>query len=303
MEMYTNSPAAERVVRVPFSDPAALTNVDIFAYKDGEEVFEFPNVTPTADELTTTIPMFLNQFDGRVEVHWAITYTDPADGVSRTVNKMVPVDMVTPILSQAEILQVWDTASPAEVTRIEKAVRHIIQAFTGQEFGHFHGTHNAKSIGGSSLRLPRRLIAISSFDGGVANPAQFLITDEGYTLRYYPWGVPPVKADYYGLHYHTGGVIHNPNNVRWQNFDEGRTFAITGEWGWHAVPEAVKEAAKLLVNDYACADSQYRDRYLTSMTAADWRIQFNSGAFLRTGNVRADQLLSEYVTTRGWGVV
>jgi hypothetical protein len=39
------------------------------------------------------------------------------------------------------------------------------------------------------------------------------------------------------------------------------------------------------------------------MTAADWRIQFYSGAYLRTGNVRADQLLADYVVTRGWGVI
>jgi len=91
--------------------------------------------------------------------------------------------------------------------------------------------------------------------------------------------------------------------VTWQEFKEGVIYPISGVWGYEAVPESVKEAARLLVNDYACADSQYRDRYLTSMTAADWRIQFNSGAFVRTGNVRADQLLSEYVTTRGWGVI
>lgn len=303
MEMYTNAPANQRVVTVPFSDPATLTNVDIYAYKDGVEVYEFQNVTPLASELSTTIPMFLNQFDGRIDIYWSITYTEPANGEIYTVNKMVPVDMVTPVLSPTEILQVWDTASSTEIVKIEKAVRHIIQSYTGQEFGHYIGEMSAKSTGGQVLRLPRRLMNLTSFNGTVANPAHFLIGDGGYTLRYARFGVPPVKADYDGLHMHTGGVIHNPNNVRWSEFDNGVTYKISGSWGWNAVPEPVKEAAKLLVNDYACADSQYRDRYLTSMTAADWRIQFNSGAFVRTGNVRADQLLSEFVTTRGWGVI
>ena len=67
--------------------------------------------------------------------------------------------------------------------------------------------------------------------------------------------------------------------------------------------DQVKEAAKLLVNDYACAEQTYRDRYLTSMTAADWRIQFHSGAFLKTGNVRADQLLRDFVLKGGWAVI
>lgn len=303
MEMYTNSPAAQRVVTVPFSDPSTLTNVDIYAYRDGVQVFEFPNVIPLVNELGTTVPMFLNQFDGKVDIYWSITYTDPADGEIYTVNKMVPVEMTTPILTPAEIRQVWDTASDDEVVRIEKAVRHIIQAYTGQEFGHYMGEMTARSIGGSALRLPRRLITLTTFNRGVVTPGTFAIGDGGYTLRFTKFGVPPVKADYYGLHMHTGGVIHNPDNVKWQEFQNGETYTIGGAWGYEAVPENVKEAAKLLVNDYATADVQYRDRYLTSMTAADWRIQFNDGAFVRTGNVRADQLLSEYVTTRGWGVI
>lgn len=301
MEMYTNAAAADRMVTVPFADPGAITGIDVFAYKDGVQVHEFLTVTPFDDDLSVTVPMHLNQHDGVFEIRWAISYTE--DGTPHTVSKIVPVTMVTPILSKPEIRAVWTNSSDAEVVRIEKAVRHIIQAFTGQEFGQFHGVKSVKSIGGPVLRLPNRLIEIYSFNGRAASDTHFLISDEGHTLRWYPWGVPPVKADYYGLHMHTGGVIHNPNLVKWQEFNNGAHYRIGGRWGYDAVPEAVKEAAKLLVNDYACADSQYRDRYLTSMTAADWRIQFNSGAFLRTGNVRADQLLSEYVTTRGWGVV
>lgn len=303
MEMYTNAPANQRVVTVPFSDPTTLSNVDIFAYRDGVQVFEFQNVTPLESELGTTIPMFLNQFDGKVDIYWSITYTDPANSELYTINKMVPVQMITPILTPTEIRAVWDNATDAEVVKIEKAVRHIIQAYTGQEFGHYIGEKTVKSTGGPLLRLPSRLMHIDKFDGVAINESHFQIGDGGYTLRYYPWGVPPVKADYDGLHMHTGGVIHNPNNVRWQEFPAGRYYKISGSWGWESVPETVKEAAKLLVNDYACADSQYRDRYLVSMTAADWRIQFHSGAYLRTGNVRADQLLSEFVTTRGWGVI
>jgi hypothetical protein len=146
-------------------------------------------------------------------------------------------------------------------------------------------------------------MTIESFEGVDANPNHFAIQNNGYTLSHYPWGVPPVKADAYGLHMHVGGVIHNPNNVKVEQFANNRDYLVEGHWGWEAVPDAVKEAAKLLVNDYACADAQYRDRYLVSMTAADWRIQFYSGAYLRTGNVRADQLLSDYVVTRGWGVI
>jgi hypothetical protein len=311
MEIYTNSVAADRVVTLDFHYIAGAT-INAWAYLGDEQVYEFTTAGVTAysqtspnaeDFYTLTLPLFLCQFDQRVDIHWEVTYLDDADDQSYTVSKITPVNIVTPILTKREIKEVWDTATNAEVVMIEKAVRHIIQSYTGQEFGRFIGVQEVKGTGSSLLGLPRRLLSIETFDGVEVPASAFSIEAGGYTLRYYPWGVPPVKADYYGLHMHTGGVIHNPNHVKYQTFAENRTYKISGHWGWESVPDPVREAAKLLVNDYACADAQYRDRYLVSMTAADWRIQFYSGAYLRTGNVRADQLLADYVVTRGWGVI
>jgi len=301
MEIYTNSSSTNRKVSIPFG--ATPTSVDVFAYRDGELVHEFLSASVANGEISVTIPLFLNQFDGNLSIQFSITYQE--EGEIYTINKAVPVNMVTPILSFAEIREIDPVvfATDADVIKIEKAVRHIIQAYTGQEFGHFIGEQTIKGSGSSVLFLPRKLLAINKFNGRDEAESFYQIGEDGYTLRFYNWGVPPVKADYYGLHMHVGGVIHNPNSVSLGQFRDGNLYVVDGNWGWEEVPAAVKEAAKLLVNDYACADSQYRDRYLTSMTAADWRIQFNSGAFVRTGNVRADQLLSDYVVTRGWGVI
>lgn len=303
MEMYTNSSSANRKVAIQFG--ATPSSIDAFVYRDNVQVHEFLTVTanPATGEISVTLPLFLNQFDGNVSVYFSITYSE--DGELYTVNRSVPVEMVTPILSFAEIREIDANvfATDAEATKIEKAVRHVIQAYTGQEFGQFVGEKKVKSTGGPVLFLPAKLQSISHFDGQAFDESHFSIGDEGYTLRYYPWGVPPVKADYHGLHMHVGGVIHNPNGVRVGQFADGRQYTVNGVWGYDEVPAPVKEAAKLLVNDYACADAQYRDRYLQSMTAADWRIQFHSGAYQRTGNVRADQLLSDFVVTRGWGVI
>lgn len=301
MEIYTNAPASGRRVMVPFG--ATPSSVDAFIYRDGVMVHEFLSVEVVTGGIVVTIPLFLNQFDGNISVRFSITYSE--EGETYTINRSVPVNMVTPILSFAEIREIDENvfSTDADATKIEKAVRHVIQAYTGQEFGQFIGEKTVKSSGGPVLFLPAKLQAITAFNGIPFDEAHFLIGEEGYTLRHYPFGVPPVKADYHGLHMHTGGVIHNPNNVRLGYFKDGMQYRINGSWGYDEVPAQIKEAAKLLVNDYACADAQYRDRYLTSMTAADWRIQFNGGAFVRTGNVRADQLLSDYVVTRGWGVI
>lgn len=302
MEMYVNAPAAERTIFLDFPDLA--NSVDVFVYENGESLYEITSVQRTETGYTAVLPLHAVQHNRTLELRWELTYLEPSDPVIYELSRRVIVEVVTPILSKAEIRaidsNVFDTN--AEIERIEKAVRHVIQAYTGQEFGLRVGRETVRGEGGSALRSPRRIIELNKVNGLVGG-ANFSVDPEGHIVRYLPWGVPPVKADAHGLHMHTGGVIHNPNHVKWQSWLSNQNYVLEGRFGWEEVPAPVKEAAKLLVNDYACADSQYRDRYLTSMTAADWRIQFNSGAFLRTGNVRADQLLSEYVITRGWGVI
>lgn len=309
MEIYTNAAAANRTVFLEFPD--AVTSVDCFVYQDGVELFEIATVTAIPSEgFSAVLPLHLLQHDSDYKVHWTVKYLEPSDGEEYTINRVTPVEVVTPILTASEIRAIDSVvfAEDSEVFKIEKAVRHIIQAYTGQEFGHFIGTERVKGDGGPALFLPHRIIELIEVNGAAVGN-HFSVDPDGYILRQRHSGptygfpeVPPVKADFYGYHMHVGGVIHNPNNVSLRNWTK-ETHSIYGRWGYETVPAAVKEAAKLLVNDYACADSQYRDRYLQSMTAADWRIQFNSGAFLRTGNVRADQLLSDFVVTRGWGVI
>jgi len=301
MEIYTNSRAAGRTVAITFPhEEATNLSVDVFVYQNGEQVAEIAQVVQVPNKLTCVLPLSMVQFDSTLEVVWKISFDELGEPVN--VTKKTLVEVVTPILSAEEILEVWDTATPAEVVKIEKAVRHIIQAYTGQTFGMYIGKEKVRGTNNKSIFTQKRLIELYDVDGQNAS-GYFRVHPEGYIVEHYAYGIPPVKADYFGLHMHTGGVIHNPNNVTYHKWASDRTYELNGRWGWEAVPEPVKEAAKLLVNDYACADSQYRDRYLVSMTAADWRIQFNSGAYLRTGNVRADQLLSEYVITRGWGVI
>jgi hypothetical protein len=295
MEVY--SQAFNNVV---FEAPADGTAVSATASLDGGTPVTLTVVPDTASPRVRRAQLPFVPHDGTVRVNW--TFTAQTFGGTEPVVISDVYDVVTPILSRLEIFDIHPNATADEVVRIEKAVRHIIQAHTGQRFGYRTADLSVGGDDGTALMLPERLISLSTVNG-VDVDRHFDIDADGYLLRFYPWGVPPVKADYFGLHQHVGGVIHNPNGVKLGVFKRNVKYTLSGTWGWEEVPAAVREAAKLLVNDYACASQSYRDRYLTSMTAADWRIQYHSGAFLKTGNVRADQLLSDYVLKRGWAVI
>lgn len=286
----------ERVNTVEFEAPTTDTTVTAeYSYNGGTATPLDVSVSTTEPEMrNATLPYLPDE--GRVDVTWKFTLNGTEYTKTQTYN------VVTPLLSPRWIKKnLMEGYSDSEIFEAEAAARYIVQAHTGQSFGLMEATKTVYGSGGKALALPARLASVESVNG-VATGAKYAITGDGWYLTHGNFGIPPVKADYYGLHI-INGVIENPYGVNLTAFREGARFEVAGTWGWENVPEPVTEAMKLLVNDYASGDIMYRDRYLVSMTAADWRIQFTNGAFAKTGNVRADQLLSEYVLKRGWAVI
>ena len=237
------------------------------------------------DRYSVLLTMAHTQNDGDLAITWDFDMSTVA------ITKTDQFFVFSPILSDTAIKKIHPNATDDEVSVIEKAVRHIINAHCGQDFGHFVGKKKVYGRGSQVLQLPAHLLTLTSVNG-VVDDTRLVTTINGWELHYFPWGQPYGAEN--GL-YLTGGVIHDPRQWLYGCWEEGVVYEIDGEWGYLGTPPPVAEAAKLLVNDYACGDSQYRDRFLTSMTAADWRIRFNDGAFANTGNVRANQLLEEYV--------
>lgn len=292
--------------------------------KDGVAAGSLSPTWNTTDlRFEATLPYILDECT--VTVTW--TFSVPGTG---SIVKTDSYEIITPLLTKREIRKVWEDSTDDEVFEIEAAVRHIIQAHTGQVFGKRNKSVIVPGAGESALALPERLISISGIKtlSAVLNPSALAIIADGWYLKkrfydalsdipndsvywngegYYDYPDFPEEAPH-GLG-HTpdrfghGPIIAAPGGRGGANWKDDYPFTITGLWGYSAVPNPVKEAAKLLINDYACSEQMYRDRYLDSIKSADWRLQYNDKAFLHTGNVRADQLLSDFVMKRGWALI
>lgn len=258
----------------------------------------FP-VVPQNGFAKVKVPYFAVQEDGDIEII-IIFYLE-----GKRYEKSQTLTVVTPYLELHEIKKIIESDSDEDAREVESAVRHIINAHCGQNFGKFTGKLSVSGSGDNTLRMPRRLISYRSINNSTYWVQNFALRGGGWFLiTKAPHGPPSVRADYEGWHYNpNSGVISAPPLREFVSFVDNAEYVIDGVWGWNDVPEPVRQAAKLLVNDYACGDSLYRDRFITSMTAADWRIQFHDGAFSNTGNVRANQLLAEYVLRRGWVII
>ena len=300
--MYTNS--ADRKVYLDLPVIANQGTMEVTVYDGGTLVHTASAVLYDDGRYSINLPFKLVQTDRQLQVHWLFKYTE--DGSVEEYSQYQEVNIVTPILPLSEVKQIIEDTDDERAMVVEKAVRYIIQAHTGQFFGKFIGKRRVSGSGENNLRLPSRLISLTSINDGLYLNQLLSIRGNGWYLVGKQRGVPTIRGDAYGWHenpYTTDVPIYAPGRGSRTLFLEHCEYAIDGTWGWNSVPAAVQEAAKLLINDYACGDSNYRDRFLTSMTAADWRIQFHEGAFSNTGNVRANQLLSEFVLRRGWVVI
>jgi hypothetical protein len=322
MEIYVETPQ-DIVISMPFgfSAPKYTVTKNGVASAPQDPVSSVENKS-----VTVKIPYALTteEGDGLVSVTFTI------DGLP--AEKKIPFDVVTPYLTVAQARAVLEdeTLSDEEVMEIEQAVRYIINAHCGQSFGKRTKDVVVVGAGESALALPERLMEITGLKtlSAVLNPSATWIIADGWYLKkkyydaigdiendslywdgegVYDFDESPLEAPH-GLghtrdRYGHGKIISAPGSFSGAKWKDDYPFTISGTWGYASVPRPVVEAAKLLLNDYACSEQAYRDRYLESIKSADWRLQFNEQAYLHTGNVRADQLLNDYVMKRGWAVI
>jgi hypothetical protein len=311
MTVYVNSANRDVYLEVPVT--ANPGTMDITIYED--TVLQATVDTVTYDAVNgryvLTLPFSLVQSDKILSINWQFQYTE--NNSTFEFNEYTYEQIITPILPISTIKSIIDNDDDSDAAEVESAVRNIIQAHTGQFFGKIIGTMVVTGSGAKALKMPYRLVQLNSINGLTSWDETFTVKGAGWFIEPRTFGVPTVRADFQGWNdqnpyppgtWMTGGVISAPQMYRQaRGFIENVSYQINAVWGYNFVPQAVQEAAKLLVNDYACGDSIYRDRFITAVQAADWRLQFSEGAFAATGNIRADQLLEPFVLRRGWLVV
>lgn len=294
----------DRVNKVYFEGDTGVTPTSVTWSLDGGTPTSLPTpvrVSTTAgnvdyDYWYTTLP-YLNE-EGVGQVVW--TFTAPGAGSGNTHTD--DYEIVTPLLTTREVRKIYPQATVEEANELEAAVRHLISSVTGQTFGKRTETLQIVGSGERSLKLPKRLISYTSVGDPnfTYNNAAFLIKGDGWYLKKIVTDPSDGSLIKYALPEEVTDPIHYPfGGDYYYTYRKDIVYTISGTWGWESVPAAVREAAKLLVGDYACQEQQYRDKFIKTMTSGDWRFEFHSGAWQGTGNKRADQLLDAFIVP-GW---
>lgn len=293
MEVYRGTNDSTVVLPAP-STVTPVGSIDIKAvnYK-GDVLHDFATVTRVPEGFSVSLPWSLTRQDNSFTIKWKFSYIENSE--TFVVEEETDVNVVTPILPLTEVASLTGFTDIDDIVDIERRVRFAIQTNTGTTFGKFHGTIPVQGAGDEKLTLPLPILRVDS-------PTTLNIYGGGWMLgsgvRYFSGGIkacPPDNIlDQFAA---SSGPIMAPWITPLHWFAQDITYEITGIWGYKDIPEDVKQAARLLIVDYACDESLWRERYINAIKAGDWRIDFNAAAFTGTGNVSVDQILAAYRRT------
>lgn len=83
----------------------------------------------------------------------------------------------------------------------------------------------------------------------------------------------------------------------WTEFPEDYDYIVEGEFGYFVIPYEITEAIELLMNDLACGNNRYLNKYIESVDTDGFDITYFAEGLFGTGNLIVDNILTKYGRT------
>lgn len=223
------------------------------------------------------------------------------------------IDVVTPYANLADVIDDLnygtDVSDPNyktyhELQMAEKYARKLIEIYTAQFFYLYDDVQIVYGSGADILPMPFRLAEIHEvYENDV------LLVDNINGVNNWLYS-PIVSESGFGIRvnrqdlmdnivYTANGMVPPSINDIGPNgaFRKDARYAVQGRFGWTAVPDNVEEACIILIKQFFEKDTDWKNRYVKSISTFDWKFDFMEDAHRGTGNLYADQLLQPYVIT------
>lgn len=243
------------------------------------------------------LPERFSRYDGEYAL---VAYEGTEDNKGDVV-LMDTVRVVRPYLDSAALAP---TGREDEYVKFERTARIMIDNIVGG-FYYTNAVYDLQGLGTDSLPIGNRVNKILQVienntlmyeQGGVDNVAEYTLNADKTAILLFNDGetsnlidgrqVAPVLA---------GSDSYDYPQYRQAVFPNGYNYTVTVENGWPMVPQDIKEAAELIIEDMACGAPNYWAKYVRNYETNDYTVDFHRAMFAGTGNVIVDQILSRYL--------
>lgn len=77
-------------------------------------------------------------------------------------------------------------------------------------------------------------------------------------------------------------------------FPKDWDYTVYGEYGWPVVPQDIKDATRMLINDLKCGKLSHLQRYIKEYETDQFTIKYSDLSLRGTGNLLVDKILESY---------
>ena len=183
-----------------------------------------------------------------------------------------------------------------ELKASEKIARTIIDGYTGQKFTQRYGTQEVFGKGSDACQLVEKMLTVDMVWENdqlmIDNTADPVYNTFGFPLEITQTGFA-VRIVNAGWDIRYDNQV-DPNVLYYGRFRDNSRYKFQGQIGYKYVPEDIKIASMLLVNDIMANDYNWRNKYLSKVNLSEISFEMAGGAFNGTGNVTVDNILDQY---------
>jgi len=182
--------------------------------------------------------------------------------------------------------------------KIEKRIKNIINAFTGQNFEpYYNQTVEIEGNGYKQLHLPLPIFNLKTvkIDVGTSEEQNLhdstqVTLDNMEKVKYQPFNF---NSSFY-IKWKNSLLESTTITMLSNRFKKTSQYSILGDYGWQYVPENIKQAAILLIADAMNDDSAYRRHGIYSVDLDVVKFSMKDNFYESTGNIEVDTLLMDY---------
>lgn len=186
--------------------------------------------------------------------------------------------------------------SVSDLQYAEKIARTIINGYTQQDFGRRYGSQELFGNGSDAIEFVERMLTIDKLWED-----DILVIDKTVDpyLNTFGFEVDISDTGFAARIFDAGWDIRYDNQVDptvlyYGRFRDHARYRFQGDIGYKYVPEDIKLATMLLVNDIISNDFNWRNKYLKKVDLSEISFEMAGGAFNGTGNVTVDKILDQY---------
>jgi len=297
---------------ISFSVPSESTDHLLEIYgSQGNAIVSEVLTSSASGVITYELPLGFQKYDDSYPVY---VYTIGADDLADETVVIDTLYIYRPYIDPITSSEGTD-CDAAEYAQLEKTARFIIDTLVGG-FYYESKAIELTGLGLDYLPLPKkanrvnhvyqnnvavynRLVPLSGQDTYLISPDKTSLTIDlvGEYNKKESRGVrlPMAASDSLMLsseNYDQAISLTGTNSGSF--FPKGADFIVYGEWGWPVVPQEIKEATRILVDDIKCGRLAYVSRYVTEYETDQFRIKYGDLASRGSGNLIVDKIIQKY---------